>query len=108
MIALAASSRDDGLDVEGVVSHFRDLRGLSQRRRYSGPAPSLPSRKTVVTLFDELVSAIYPRHFGPQDLAAHEVDAFVAKSLRSAQRALQGQISWSLRLTPTRAATPPR
>jgi len=51
-----------------------------------------------VTLFDELVSAIYPRHFGPQDLAPHEVDAFVAKSLRSALRALQGQIKLELAL----------
>ena len=92
MIALVSAALDESLEVESLVSRLRDLRSQSQRRRYNGPTPSLPSRKTVVAVFDDLVAALYPRHFGPQGLSADEIDAFVAKTLRSALRALHGQI----------------
>jgi serine O-acetyltransferase len=98
MNALANIAADDGLDVDGLVARLRDLRSLSQRSRYRGPTPSLPSRKTVIAAFDELVSALYPRHFGPQALSADEIDLFVGKTLRSALRALQGQIRLELAL----------
>jgi len=80
------------------VAQLADLRRQSQRRRYSGPTPSLPSRKTIVAVFDDLVGAIYPRHFGPQGLDADEADAFVGRTLRSALRALHGQIKLELAL----------
>jgi serine O-acetyltransferase len=91
---------DDSFDIDGLVSRLSDLRNLSQRRRYAGPTPSLPSRKTVVAVFDDLVSALYPRHFGPQGLSGEELDAFVAKTLRSALRALHGQVKLELALNP--------
>ena len=80
------------------MAQLADLRRQSQRRRYSGPTPSLPSRKTIVAVFDDLVGAIYPRHFGPQGLDADEADAFVGRTLRSALRALHGQIKLELAL----------
>ena len=102
MIAVAQSEPqsgfDVGIDVEDIVGRLRDLRSLAQRRRYSGPTPSLPSRKTVIAAFDDLVSVLYPRHFGPQGLSAAEIDAFVGKTLASALRALQGQIKLELAL----------
>jgi serine O-acetyltransferase len=85
-------------EIDGLVAQLRDLRSLSQRRRYDGATPSLPSRKTVVAVFDDLVSAIYPRHFGPQGLEADEVDLFVARTLRSALRALHAQVRLELAL----------
>ena len=87
MIALAHSEPEDGLDVDDIVGRLRDLRSLSQRRRYSGPTPSLPSRKTVIAAFDDLVCVLYPRHFGPQGLSPGEIDAFIGKTLASALRA---------------------
>ena len=104
MSAFAANLIDDGFDVEGLVVRLRDLRSLSQRRRYRGLAPNLPSRQTVIAAFDALVSTLYPRHFGPQDLTGDEIDAFIAKTLRSALRSLQGQIKLELALD---ADTPP-
>ena len=93
MIAVAQSEPqsgfDVGIDVEDIVGRLRDLRSLSQRRRYSGPTPSLPSRKTVIAAFDDLVCVLYPRNFGPQGLSTGEIDAFVGKTLASALRALQ-------------------
>jgi serine O-acetyltransferase len=85
-------------DVDGLVAKLAELRSASQRRRYSGPTPSLPSRKTVVAIFDDLVAAIYPRHFGPQGLDLDGVNGFVGRTLRSALRALLGQIRLELAL----------
>jgi serine O-acetyltransferase len=96
--ALAEVQVEEPFDVDGLVDALRDLRNLSQRRRYRGPTPKLPSRKTLIAAIDDLVSALYPRHFGPQGLSADEVDAFVDKTLRTALRALRGQIKLELAL----------
>jgi serine O-acetyltransferase len=98
LISLVSAAPDESLEVESLVSRLRDLRSQSQRRRYNGPTPSLPSRKTVVAVFDDLVSALYPRHFGPQGLSADEIDAFVARTLCSSLRALLGQIMLEISL----------
>ncbi len=98
MTAFAEVVTEEFSDVDGIVAQLRDLRNFSQRRRYRGPTPKLPSRKTLIAAIDDLVSALYPRHFGPQGLSADEVDAFVGKTLRSALRALQGQIKLELAL----------
>jgi hypothetical protein len=49
----------------GIVVELRRLRAASQLSRYRGPAPRLPSREAVSEIVDGLVSAHYPRHFGP-------------------------------------------
>ena len=100
MIALAEppTLADDPLDIGGLVAQLRDLRTLSQQRRYRGLAPKLPSRKTLIAAIDDLVSALYPRHFGPQGLGAEALDEFVDRTLRSALRALEGQIRLELAL----------
>jgi serine O-acetyltransferase len=89
---------DDNLGLADIVTQLRGLRTASQKRRYRGAPPPLPSREIVVDLVDGLASAIYPRHFGPTDLAAKDVDAFVARTLHSALRALQRQIELELAL----------
>jgi serine O-acetyltransferase len=96
--ALAEVADTDPFDVEGLVERLGDLRKLSQARRYRGPAPKLPSRKTLIAAIDDLVSALYPRHFGPQGLSADEADVFIGKTLRTALRALAGQIRLELAL----------
>ncbi len=108
MNALTPHLVDDGFDVGGLVGRLRDLRSLSQRRRYRGATPNLPSRQTIIAAFDDLVCALYPRHFGPQRLTADELDAFVAKTLRSALRSLQGQIRIELALDAETAPPPGR
>lgn len=89
---------EDRIEVAKLVDELRDLRSLAQRRRYRGPAPKLPSRETTIALIDELVSALYPRHFGPQGLTGEALDAFVAKTLGSALRALRAQVKLELTL----------
>ena len=98
MTVFAPLPTEASFEVDGLVSQLAALRSASQRRRYVGPTPALPSRQTVIAVFDELVAALYPRHFGPQGLKPEAVDLFVAKALRSALRALQGQIKLELAL----------
>jgi serine O-acetyltransferase len=104
MSALAEVVTEDAIDVDDLVERLSDLRNLSQRRRYRGPTPKLPSRKTLIAAIEDLVCALYPRHFGPQGLSADEVNLFVGKTLRTALRALQGQIKLELALATEGAA----
>jgi serine O-acetyltransferase len=75
---------DDQFKVSDVVDQLRRLRAASQRRRYRGATPQLPSREATIEVVDNVVQALYPRHFGPQGLSAREVDVFVARTLGSA------------------------
>jgi serine O-acetyltransferase len=92
--ALAETS----VNTQGVVDQLRAIRAAAQRRRYRGGAPELPNRAKTIAIVDSVVSALYPRHFGPQGLSAQGVDDFVAESLRSAARALRGQVRLELAL----------
>ena len=65
----------------------------------AAPTPKLPSRETTIAIVDELVAALYPRHFGPQGLTADEVNQFVANTLRSALTALGSQARLELALS---------
>ena len=109
------SKADGDLDLVNIAVRLRGLRTASQKRRYRGAPPPLPSRETVIDLVDSLVSALYPRHFGPAYLSAEEVDGFVVQTLESALRAMERQIELELALprewkgdsridTPSRAA----
>ena len=85
-----------GLDA--VAAQLRELRSAAQKRRYRGAPPALPSREVVISTVDALVSALFPRHFGPPGLAADETDAFVAPTLESALPVLRRQIELELAL----------
>jgi serine O-acetyltransferase len=89
---------DDQFNVSDVVDELRRLRAASQRRRYRGATPQLPSREATIEVVDAVVQALYPRHFGPQGLSAREVDAFVARSLNGALPLLERQIALELAL----------
>jgi serine O-acetyltransferase len=100
MTALRETRResDSDLDLVGVAAQLRALRTASQKRRYRGAPPPLPSREVVIDIVDSLVAALYPRHFGPTDLAPKDVDAFVVRTLDSALRALKRQVELELAL----------
>jgi serine O-acetyltransferase len=85
-------------DLTGVVAELRALRTASQTRRYRGSPPPLPSREIIIEIVQGVVSALYPRHFGPGDLAPADADAFVIRTLESALAALKRQIELELAL----------
>jgi serine O-acetyltransferase len=92
-----APSRDGQLDA--VAEKLRLIRMTSQQRRYPGRAtPNLPSRAVVIPLLSNVVSALYPRHYGPAGLDVQAVDLFVAQRLRTIRQHLaeQLELEWLL------------
>jgi serine O-acetyltransferase len=86
------SLAERGFDIAPIVERLSNLRTLAQRRRYHGVTPRLPSREVMIALVDDVVAALYPRHFGPQGISSNEVEAFVERTLRSALLALEAQV----------------
>ena len=85
--------------INGVVVELRKLRAASQKSRYQvGPLPELPSREAMIDIIGGLVSAIYPRHFGPPGLRAEGLDVFIANTLQASQRSLEEQVRRELLL----------
>jgi serine O-acetyltransferase len=89
---------EGGRDLVEVAAELRALRTASQTRRYRGRPPPLPSREIILEIVEGFVSALYPRHFGPADLAPDEVDSFVLRTLEPALSALKRQIQLELAL----------
>ena len=85
-------------EIASVVGELRRLRAASQLSRYRGPTPRLPSREAIGAIVESLVSALYPRHFGPPGLNARDADAFVAGVLVKTLPALKQQIGLALAL----------
>ena len=81
-----------------IVAELRQLRAASQLSRYRGAAPRLPSREAISDIVGSLISALYPRHFGPPGLDARDADAFVARTLAEALPALKHEIELALAL----------
>jgi serine O-acetyltransferase len=89
-----------------IVAELRQLRAASQLSRYRGAAPRLPSREAIGEIVESLVSALYPRHFGPPGLDARDADAFVARTLEEALPALKHEIELALALEQAGARDP--
>jgi serine O-acetyltransferase len=91
---------ESGADSEyaPIVAQLSQLRAASQLSRYRGTAPRLPSREAISDIVGGLISALYPRHFGPPGLDARDADAFVARMLAEALPALKHEIELALAL----------
>jgi serine O-acetyltransferase len=87
------STADSDIDLVEIADRLRILREVSQKRRYRGAPPPLPSREVVIDAVHNLVSALYPRHFGRSD-----ADWFVVPTLDTALRGLKRQIELELAL----------
>jgi serine O-acetyltransferase len=96
--ALIDSNTSADPEIANVVAQLRRLRAASQLSRYRGPAPRLPSREAIGEVVENLVAALYPRHFGPPGLSARDADAFVLKTLAKTLPALKLQIELALAL----------
>ncbi|MCG6205969.1 serine acetyltransferase [Rhodopseudomonas sp. HC1] len=95
-------------DLGAIVAELAGLRAVSQRRRYRGrPLPDLPSREAVAGLVDGLVSALYPRHFGPAGLSEDGLDIYVADTIEQALTRLQREVGRELHLADLDGAAKP-
>jgi serine O-acetyltransferase len=86
-------------DVGKILDDLQILRGASQKMRYNGgPPPELASREVVAEIIRDLVSVLYPRHFGPPGLTPDRTNEFLARTLTNSVRALQDQVRRELAL----------
>ncbi|NPD16038.1 serine acetyltransferase [Xinfangfangia sp. D13-10-4-6] len=96
-----ADSTDGPELIAALTEKLRLLRLVSQQRRYHGrPTPRLPSKRAIIEVLNDAVSALYPRHFGPVDLQPDQTDSFVASMLASIRDRLSALITTELMLAP--------
>jgi serine O-acetyltransferase len=87
------------LDIGAITERLRLIRTVSQQRRYHGrPTPHLPSKAVIIEVLNDLIGALYPRHFGPVGLTADQTDGHVERTLASARLRLTHQIELELLL----------
>ncbi len=85
-------------EYEHIVAELRQLRAASQLSRYRGAAPRLPSREAISEIVEGLISALYPRHFGPPGLEAQDADAVGARTRAKALPALPHELALAMAL----------
>jgi serine O-acetyltransferase len=96
---LQSVNAENGLDLDHILARLQTLRQASQQKRYNGaPPPELPSREAVGEIVRDLVSVLYPRHFGPPGLTSARTQEFLQRTLAAALRALQDQVRRELAL----------
>lgn len=69
-------------NIDGIVAELRELRTRSlQARQRSGRPVKLPSRKVLMTIVEQLSTALFPNRLGSRELAPESVDYFVGHTL---------------------------
>lgn len=69
-------------NIDGIVAELRELRNRSlQARQRSGRPVKLPSRKVLMTIVEQLSTALFPNRLGSRELAPESVDYFVGHTL---------------------------
>lgn len=78
----AGQSTKPGWNVGGIVAELRELRNqsLSARQRVGRPA-TLPSRKSLGGIVENLGTVLFPNRLGSRELAPESVDDFVGHTL---------------------------
>lgn len=87
-------------DIDQIAERLRLIRTVSQQRRYHGrPTPLLPSRTAIFEIVQDVVSILYPRHFGPEGLDAGATDDYVRGTLSQLTPRLAEQVRRELLLS---------
>lgn len=97
--ATAASTNEPGdqaWTVDTVVAGLRHSRDVTHNIRYRGRVRPLPSREAIIEALGALATALFPAHYGQQELTPDSIDVFVGKTLTSALATLGEQVRRSL------------
>jgi len=89
--------------LHALVEQLRHSREVSHNIRHRGVVRELPSMNALRGILDDLAAALFPTHYGPQDLNADSIDFFVGNTLDHALNTLAEQIRRSLRFVPAHA-----
>jgi serine O-acetyltransferase len=85
--------------IDSIISEINAHRSVSQQDRYrDGAAPELPSRVSIKSIVEDLISVLYPRHFGPTDLTGAGIAEYQRSTLITSLARLQRQIRFELQL----------
>ena len=96
-------------DLGRVVARLREVRAVGEASRCGSQAtPPRVSRAEVLALRRDFVAALFPRHFGPQDLTEDGLQGFVTHTTDAALRSLEAQASQELALTAEPGVDPAR
>jgi serine O-acetyltransferase len=83
-------------NLDDVVAGLRQSREVTHNIRPRGVIRELPSREALVQILDSLTAALFPTHFGRQDLTDESVDYFVGNTLNGALALLVEQLRRAL------------
>ena len=84
------------MDLSAVVAALRQSREVTHNIRRGGKVRELPSPAVIRDVLDELLTALFPTHLGPQGLKHDSVDLFVANTLATTLTRLTGQVARGL------------
>lgn len=85
--------------IDAIIGEINALRSASQQDRYKdGAAPELPSRASIRSIIEDIISVLYPRHFGPTDLTGVGIAEYQRSTLITSLARLQRQIRFELQL----------
>lgn len=94
------SEQRRGVEIDAVIKELQNIRAESQQVRYrDGVIPELPSKIAIKEIIDDLISILYPRHFGPVELSPEAVIEYQRNTLLSLLLRMQTQIIRELNLS---------
>ena len=91
------SSLPGPANVAPIVEQLSALRFRAQRQRYPGDTPQLPSRQSILSMTEDFLAVLYPRHLG--EVALQSIDAFVESGLKRAIPVLEREVGLEQSLT---------
>ncbi len=94
-------------DLDSVVQALRVSREETNRIRHRGLVRELPSRSALAAVLEGLSAALFPTHYGRQDLTEGSIDYFVGTTLHTALSALTEQVRRGLAFLPEYEEAPP-
>jgi serine O-acetyltransferase len=83
-------------DLKPVVEALRQSREVTHNIRHEGKVRELPSPAVIREVLDQLFTALFPTHLGPQGLKHDSIDLFVSNTLATTLTRLSDQIARGL------------
>lgn len=94
-------------DLNPVVQALRVSREETNKIRHRGSVRELPSRVALTEVLEGLSAALFPTHYGRQDLTEESIDYFVGTTLHTALSTLTEQVRRGLSFLPGFEDAPP-
>jgi serine O-acetyltransferase len=91
-----------------VIEALRESRESTHKIRHQGHVRELPSREVVTHILHGLLAALFPTHYGRQNLTAENIDFFVGETLGKTLNILAEQVRRALLFASDQEGKPPQ